>query len=273
MEINELENSKASISVEDADENGDTDNKSGNSKFISQVNQYSSKLEKYVSSVDTNLQLYKSKIKLLETILLKMTNEYNHNFNDPAVKEAANAYQDYIGNSEYDEVDTSSSADLLEEFKSLSENLASSNIDIASPNSQFQQDQLLLQNNGVKKCKKCSSGSCRAKEGSPCGCGKDSCSCGKGSCSCGKDACSCGNESNFKSTCKCDKNIKPLVYEECSIPKAVSLFAEGLIDKFIGSPRSTTSTNRNKEQTVENETKEDHDSQDYVKKLKKILKN
>ncbi|OWB86368.1 hypothetical protein B5S33_g5056 [[Candida] boidinii] len=266
MEINELENSKASISVEDADENGDTDNKSGNSKFISQVNQYSSKLEKYVSSVDTNLQLYKSKIKLLETILLKMTNEYNHNFNDPAVKEAANAYQDYIGNSEYDEVDTSSSADLLEEFKSLSENLASSNIDIASPNSQFQQDQLLLQNNGVKKCKKCSSGSCRAKEGSPCGCGKDSCSCGKGSCSCGKDACSCGNESNFKSTCKCDKNIKPLVYEECSIPKAVSLFAEGLIDKFIGSPRSTTSTNRNKEQTVENETKEDHDSQDYVSK-------
>lgn len=243
IEINELETSKSSISLEDIDENEDNNIKSENSIFISQINQYNSKLETYVNSVNSNLENYKLKLNLLESILLKMTNEYNHNFNDPAVKEAANAYQDYIGNSEDDVIETSNSVDLLGEFKSLTENLASLNTELESSNSQFQQEQLLLQNDGVKKCKKCSFCSCKNKEKSSCGCGKDSCDCGKDACDCGKDSCSCGKESNFKSTCKCSKNSKSLTYEECSIPKAVSLFAEGLIDKFIGSPRSATKTN------------------------------
>lgn len=42
-----------------------------------------------------NLQNYISKLELLENILKTMTEEYNHNFNDPAVKQAAQEYLNF----------------------------------------------------------------------------------------------------------------------------------------------------------------------------------
>lgn len=56
------------------------------------------KLEDTSSSLQSQLKeisLYIEKLESLDHILKRMTNEYNHNFNDPAVKEAANEYLNF----------------------------------------------------------------------------------------------------------------------------------------------------------------------------------
>lgn len=71
------------------------------------------------------LETYISKLELLENILKIMTNEYNHNFNDPAVKQAAQDYLNFAAS--IDETDESNESQrvqissLINSFKSVLE--------------------------------------------------------------------------------------------------------------------------------------------------------
>ncbi|KAH3658947.1 hypothetical protein OGATHE_006673 [Ogataea polymorpha] len=71
------------------------------SAIISVFEQLDSKLEDISSQISEKLKQLDAKrqnLRNLEEILESMSNEYNHNFNDPAVKAAAQAFQEYSVN-------------------------------------------------------------------------------------------------------------------------------------------------------------------------------
>jgi protein kinase C substrate 80K-H len=64
-------------------------------------------------------------LNMLEDILNYFIENYNPNFNDPHVKEAVNAYQDYLSNKEFKQLDQSILYSVSETFKQVSEKLSS----------------------------------------------------------------------------------------------------------------------------------------------------
>ncbi|VEU20367.1 DEKNAAC101108 [Brettanomyces naardenensis] len=77
--------------------------------------------EDVISGISGQLKEYSERLLVLEDTLRKMNEEYNHNFNDPAVKLAASTFQDYLANHEaVKKEDGDSTGDLngkLEEVK------------------------------------------------------------------------------------------------------------------------------------------------------------
>ncbi|QPG73986.1 hypothetical protein FOA43_001303 [Brettanomyces nanus] len=61
-------------------------------KYGEMLNEASSKAEAQFMALDE----HRKRIEALEAILGKMNDDYNHNFNDPAVKLAAQSYQEYV---------------------------------------------------------------------------------------------------------------------------------------------------------------------------------
>ncbi|KAG7921527.1 hypothetical protein KL905_002985 [Ogataea polymorpha] len=96
------------------------------SAIISVFEQLDSKLEDISSQISEKLKQLDAKrqnLRNLEEILESMSNEYNHNFNDPAVKAAAQAFQEYSVNQGLTKDEKHSDQD--SEVKSLFETLQS----------------------------------------------------------------------------------------------------------------------------------------------------
>lgn len=74
----------------------------------------------------------------LEQALATMAKEYNHNFNDPAVKRAAKAYQDYAANHDVlKEEDTKKQETVEDDFQNLQKLFTESKVSIADLQKQF----------------------------------------------------------------------------------------------------------------------------------------
>lgn len=121
LQIKDLENKIEYLEKEklklDHDENDELINKNFNI------------IEDNVESISTNmldsfesLNSYIVKLESLKSILKKMTNEYNHNFNDPAVKQAANDYLNFAASNEDNNINMK---ELINNFQNDFENTKS----------------------------------------------------------------------------------------------------------------------------------------------------
>lgn len=84
------------------------------------------KLDDTTSSLQTQLDglnLYVKKLESLDQILKQMTNEYNHNFNDPAVKEAANEYLNFAAAMENKPSNEGDIAAMIEKIKTSNDEI------------------------------------------------------------------------------------------------------------------------------------------------------
>lgn len=62
------------------------------------VDEELSSVVEQADGVKKEASVYKARAESLSTILSKLNNDYNHNFNDPAVKDAAHAFEQYEAN-------------------------------------------------------------------------------------------------------------------------------------------------------------------------------